>query len=83
MKNMKARVSEPNSPETDSQEFVLHTVTYTDDNGENQEAEVWAADPMDAIKEVKEDILIGRIKSEQTSLGITNKDYIRKLLLKK
>ena len=53
MKNMKARVSEPNTPETDSQEFVLHTVTYTDDNEEISVVEVLATDPMDAINHAK------------------------------
>lgn len=52
-RNMKARVSKPNTPETDFQEFVLHTVTYTDDNEEISEVEVLATDPMDAISQVK------------------------------
>lgn len=43
----------PNTPESDKEMFVMHTVKY-EVNGRTKETEVNAADPMDAIDRVHE-----------------------------
>lgn len=53
MKNITARTSHRNTPETDSQEFVFHIVGYTDADGKNHEIELLARDPMDAIQQFR------------------------------
>ena len=45
IKAISARVSQPNTPETDAMEIVWHTVTLSD----GRELRVLAMDPIDAI----------------------------------
>ena len=53
MKNIRARTPRRNTPETDSQEFVFHIVSYTDADEKNHEVELLARDPMDAIQQFR------------------------------
>ena len=48
-----AKTTNPNTPETDMQPFVMHTVTYHVD-GELTEQQVLASEPGHAIKKVRE-----------------------------
>lgn len=55
MRAVSAHTTHPNTPETDMQERVIHTVTLSDGSTRY----VWAVDPIDAInlvnKELKND----------------------------
>lgn len=50
--NFVAYTTNPNTPESDKQDFVFHTVRYTL-NGEQKEAVLLARCPLDAIDTVK------------------------------
>jgi|TARA_R110000787_G_scaffold97204_1_gene200736 hypothetical protein len=54
MENISACTTYPNTPETDMQRFVMHTVKYTDKNGEWKSLKIMASDPSDAIRKLKE-----------------------------
>jgi len=54
MHNISARVTNRNTPESDRMGAVLHTVEYTDEKGEARVVTVYATDPMDAIKSVRQ-----------------------------
>jgi len=47
-----ARTTFPNTPETDKEPMVYHTVTYSIDHGESQKAYIMATEPGDAINRV-------------------------------
>tara|TARA_E500000331_G_C16620740_1_gene440019 strand:- start:218 stop:490 length:273 start_codon:yes stop_codon:yes gene_type:complete len=53
--NFRAWVAQPNTPETDKQKYVLHTVNYELD-GKTIATEIMAECPIDAINWVKEDV---------------------------
>jgi hypothetical protein len=50
--NLSAHVEHPNTPESDKQDRVWHIVHYTED-GEKQQMQVYATDPLDAIDTVR------------------------------
>ena len=58
--NFRAWVAQPNTPETDKEEFVNHRVNYEVEN-QTISTEVIARDPIEAIEKVKENL-----KSETT-----------------
>ena len=53
--NFRAWVSKPNTPESDLEEYVPHIVNY-EVEGKTVVREIMAADPIDAIEKVKNEI---------------------------
>ena len=53
VKHMRAKTTYSNNAYTDTHAEVLHTVTYFNDKNKQQQVQVYATDPMDAIKIVR------------------------------
>jgi hypothetical protein len=51
-KNYSAQTTYPNTPESDLQEFIMHTVRF-DADGVETERKVMATDPLEAIRIVQ------------------------------
>ena len=49
--SISAQVAEPNTPFSDTQQYVMHVVSYTQDR-QRKSVNVMATDPMDAIDRV-------------------------------
>jgi len=68
MKHLRASVTYPNTPESDLEQEVIHTVTYITDDGMDVSEYLLATDPMDAINKVLRSANNGKTNSEKNDV---------------